>query len=402
LACLFTVKLFYSFINASNVVRIKVTKSIFALWSLEVAGILCNCVLIMMAIWILYQKHLTKFDNVSDAGVDDEKLHLKLIALSRWLLWFALLSAMLSSVQWVGTAFSFSIGRYMNEICAGMDQGSPTYRNMQSFIFDPPTCVQLLTIALILMRRFIFDVFFRANYLASCASTSGNNRHMVIFDAPLSAMIDQLSTYNLSSEYNFSGVVNQIHNRMMQIQSAAMVKSNLTLATALDHFSNYGKYISSYLSHIKLRSGINCFWGNITLCRNCPSCTIKEEQDFVSKRDDLITVEPFIVGINDAIQREAAESVEFVQAAKLDQIALQNFRMAVVNEVRKSSDAVHVVAAFLKNEWECLGANNALPLHHHHDFQMLMCGINSKSAASIVQISCQCFMLCICFKTFSR
>lgn len=353
-----------SFIKDSHVVHSNVAKSIFALWSLEVACILLNCILTVKAIWMLYKIPLAKIKKNSDSDDDHEAFFEQVIKVSRFMKWFALLGALLSSVQWIGVAFSFSIGRYLNEICAGMDQGSPVYWNVQSYIFGPTT----------------------ASYLASCASAYENYKNKVMFDAPLSPIINQLNAYNLSSEYDFSGVVNQIDKRIMQAQIATMARSTITLETALDSFSNYGKQITSYLSLVNQLSGIKCFWGNITLCKTCQRCnSLQEESDFQSKHADLIRVEQSILGINDAILRDAAGSAEFVQAAKLDLSASQTVRLAVVNQVQKTSDAVRSVAAFLRSEWECLGFNNALPLHRN--FKLLMCDINSKSAASTFHIS---------------
>ena len=233
--------------------------------------------------------------------------------------------------------------------------------------------------------------------MASCASTSKGNQNEVMFGAPLSAIITQLAAYNISNEYNFSGVVNQIDIRLMQSQSAAAVTSSLTLATALDSYSNYGKQITSYLSFVNQLSGIKCFWGNISLCKTCQRCTsLQEESDFQSKHADLIRVEQSIAGINYAIQLDAVGWVDFVEAARLDQQALQKFRVAVVTEVQKSSDSVRSVSSFLRNQWECLGVNNALS--DHRNLKALMCDINSKSASSIIQISCQYCFLCPFFK----
>lgn len=187
-----------------------------------------------------------------------------------------------------------------------------------------------------------------------------------------------------------SGAINQTDKRIMRTQSAAMVTSSITLATALDSISE-GKEITSYLYLVNRLSGINCFWGNITLCQNCPRCdSFPEGRDFKSNHDTLIRVEQSIVKIKDALQRNAAVSAEFAQAAKLDQIASQNFRMTVVSQVQKSSDTVRSVGESLRSEWECLGVNNALPLHR--SLQLLMCDMNSRSAASVVQISCQCWI----------
>jgi hypothetical protein len=149
--------------NDSGVVLGKVTKSIFALWSLEVACILSDFVLAVIAIWILFKKHKKNFEKMSDSGGDDEEFLGQLIRVSRLLKWFALFSALLSSVRWLGVAFSFSIGRYFNEVCAGMDQASPTFQKMQSYIFDPTTCVPLLMITLILTRVFGCDNFLEQN-----------------------------------------------------------------------------------------------------------------------------------------------------------------------------------------------------------------------------------------------
>jgi hypothetical protein len=189
-----------------------------------------------------------------------------------------------------------------------------------------------------------------------------------------------------------SGAINQTDKRIMRTQSAAMVTSSITLATALDSISE-GKEITSYLYLVNRLSGINCFWGNITLCQNCSATNcvlLSEKYDFEFKHDTLIRVEQSIVKIKDALQRNAAVSAEFAQAAKLDQIASQNFRMTVVSQVQKSSDTVRSVGESLRSEWECLGVNNALPLHR--SLQLLMCDMNSRSAASVVQISCQCWI----------
>lgn len=126
----------------------KVIKSIFALWSLEVACILSYGVLTSLVTLMLYKMHLKKIEKATDSGADHEELVGQLVKLSRLLKWFALLGALLSSLQWIGVAFSFSMGRYFNELCAGMDHSSPTYRDMQSYIFDPSTCVQVFMIAL--------------------------------------------------------------------------------------------------------------------------------------------------------------------------------------------------------------------------------------------------------------
>ena len=126
----------------------KVIKSIFALWSLEVACILSYGVLTLLVTWMLHKMHLEKIEKATDSGADHEELIGQLVKLSRLLKWFALLGALLSSLQWIGVAFSFSMGRYFAELCAGMDSSSPTYRDMQSYIFDPSTCVQVFMIAL--------------------------------------------------------------------------------------------------------------------------------------------------------------------------------------------------------------------------------------------------------------
>jgi hypothetical protein len=112
------------------------------------------------AIWMLYKIPLAKIKKNSDSDDDHEAFFEQVIKVSRFMKWFALLGALLSSVQWIGVAFSFSIGRYLNEICAGMDQGSPVYWNVQSYIFGPTTCVELLMIALIFFACFNFIVFF--------------------------------------------------------------------------------------------------------------------------------------------------------------------------------------------------------------------------------------------------
>jgi hypothetical protein len=213
-------------------------------------------------------------------------------------------------------------------------------------------------------------------------------------------MIVELAAYNISFAYNFSGFIDQIDQRVMQSQSALIVKSSLTLETALDSFSNYGKQITSYLTLVNQLSGLKCFWGNITLCNSCQRCTsLSEQMDFQFKYNDLISVERSIVTINHAIQLNAAALAEFKQAALLDQMALQNLRIEVVSQVKKSSDSFGTVSAALKSEWDCLGQTNALP--DYHIFKSVMCDINSHSATSVVQISCTCCNSLSVFSTVS-
>ena len=221
--------------------------------------------------------------------------------------------------------------------------------------------------------------------MVSCASASTNNK--IMFDAPLVAIISQLDAYNLSSAYNFSGVIVQLDKRLMQSQIAGKVASSLTLDTALDSYANYGKQISSILVLVNQLSGLKCWWGNISLCGTCTKCSgLQEELGFKNNHNSLIAVETSIVAIIDAIRLETAALVDFVNAAKLDVKTLQDFRTAVVTQVQKSSDTVRSVAATLGSEWQCLGVNNALP--DYRNFKSFMCDMNSKSATAIVQISC--------------
>jgi hypothetical protein len=239
------------------------------------------------------------------------------------------------------------------------------------------------------MHIVFFIYIFRAKYLVSCASASENSVH---FDAPLSAVIDQLAPYNLSGAYNIWGVVDQVDKQLKQSQSAVAVKSSLSLETALDSYSNYGRQMFSYLSLVNELSNIQCFWGNISLCHECRRCTsLSEQLDFRNKHNSLIGVESSIVAIDHALRLEAAGLVAFVEAASKDQRALQNFRLALTNEVRKSSEAVRSVTGSLIGEWKCLGVNNALP--HYGNFKSGMCEISSKSATAIIHISCKSLMV---------
>jgi hypothetical protein len=213
-------------------------------------------------------------------------------------------------------------------------------------------------------------------------------------------MIVELAAYNISFAYNFSGFIDQIDQRVMQSQSAVAVKSSLTLETALDSFSNYGKQITSYLTLVNQLSGLKCFWGNITLCNSCQRCTsLSEQMDFQFKYNDLISVEMSIMAINHAIQLNAAALAEFKQAALLDQMALQNLQIEVVSQVKKSSDSFGTVAAALKSEWDCLGQTNALP--DYQIFKSVMCDVNSHSATAVVQISCTFYDALSLFSTAS-
>jgi hypothetical protein len=160
--------------------------------------------------------------------------------------------------------------------------------------------------------------------LASCASASEND---VQYDAPLSTVIDQLVPYNLSSAYDILGVVDQVDKQLIQSQKAVAVNSSLSLATALDSYSNYGRQMFSYLSLVNELSNVQCFWGNISLCYDCKRCTtLGQLLDFQVKHSSLIAVESSISAINYAIRMEAAGLVDFVEAAARDQMALQNFR----------------------------------------------------------------------------
>jgi hypothetical protein len=202
-------------------------------------------------------------------------------------------------------------------------------------------------------------------------------------------MISQFTPYNLSIAYNFSGVIDRIDQRLMQSQRAAIVQSSLTLDSALNSYSNFGQQVSSYLALVNQLSGLKCFWGNISLCNSCQSCTsLNEQLDFTLKHNELIGIENSIVAINRAIQANAAATIEFVQSAQLDRTLLQNFRMEVASQVQQSSESVRSAAASMRNQWQCAGANNALP--DHHIFKSMMCDINSISANSIIQISCTC------------
>ena len=208
----------------------------------------------------------------------------------------------------------------------------------------------------------------------------------MMFDVPIPTIISQLDAYNLSSAYNFSGVITQIDKRLLQMQSAVRITSSLTLDTTLDSYANYGKQMYGYLVEINQLSGLKCFWGNVSLCNTCAGCTTSQSLSFEINRAALIAVEPSVVAIIDAVRLDAAAMVEFVQAAKMDQSALQEFRTAVAAHMQKSSDAVRSVAASLGTEWRCLGVNNAVA--DHRNFKSLICDIDSKSASAILQISC--------------
>ncbi len=126
--------------DESNVVLGKIVKAMFAVWSLELACILSKCVLTVMAIWTLYQKHLKTVKKIASNNADDQELFFgHLIKMSRFLKWSALFGVTLSLMLWLCSAFSFSIGRFFDEICVGMEFSSPTYRVLQGFIFDVST-----------------------------------------------------------------------------------------------------------------------------------------------------------------------------------------------------------------------------------------------------------------------
>jgi hypothetical protein len=125
--------------DESNVVLGKIVKAIFAFWSLEITCILSKCVLTIMAIRILHRKHLNNVKKMPGTDADDQELFGHLIKMSRLLKWSAMFGITLSSVLWICSAFSFSIGRYFDEICVGMEYTSPMYRVLQGFIFDAST-----------------------------------------------------------------------------------------------------------------------------------------------------------------------------------------------------------------------------------------------------------------------
>jgi hypothetical protein len=227
--------------------------------------------------------------------------------------------------------------------------------------------------------------FFRAKYLASCAAASGNSN--IKYDAPLVAVIGQLAAYNISSAYDFRGIIDQLDHRLAQMQSAVNARSSLSLEAALDSYSNYGRQVSSYLSLVNQLSGVSCFWGNISSCSTCQRCTsLSERMDFQFKYNELIDVQDSIVAIHECIRLQAAALADFVRAAQSDQTTLQNFRTEVLSQIQQSSESIRSVSTFLKTEWECRGANDALP--DYSSFKSLLCGIGSKSAASVVHVSC--------------
>jgi len=131
-----------SFIEYNNFVLGNIVKAVFALWSLEVACILFYCGLTLISVWLLYQKHLRKIKQVQGNDDDDQQLFGQSITTSRFLKWIAMFGAALSSLQWICAAFSFSISRYFDELCFGMDYNSQSFSSLQSWIFDPSTCVQ--------------------------------------------------------------------------------------------------------------------------------------------------------------------------------------------------------------------------------------------------------------------
>jgi hypothetical protein len=114
----------------------KVVKSIFALWSLEFACIFWNGILVVMGIRYLNQTNLR---NINQTQADDETLFAQSISISRHFKWCALLWASLSMVLWSCTAFSFAIGRFFDEVCAGLEYNSPARLHLQTFIFGPLT-----------------------------------------------------------------------------------------------------------------------------------------------------------------------------------------------------------------------------------------------------------------------
>jgi hypothetical protein len=120
-----------------------VVKAIFAIWSMEVACLLTYAFLTPAAIWLLHKKHLKRIQLSQANDCDNKKLFGLSITTSRYLKWFALFVAMLSLILWICTAFSFSIGRYFDEICVGMEHTSPTFIAVQSFLFNPSMCVNL-------------------------------------------------------------------------------------------------------------------------------------------------------------------------------------------------------------------------------------------------------------------
>jgi predicted tellurium resistance membrane protein TerC len=114
-----------------------VVKAIFALWSLEIACVLSNLVLIVIAISMLLKKHLTSFKQTQRNDCEEEALFNQSLTMSRCLKWSAVLAAVLSSILWTSAAFSFAIARYFDETCVGMEHASPAYSAVQSFLFGP-------------------------------------------------------------------------------------------------------------------------------------------------------------------------------------------------------------------------------------------------------------------------
>jgi hypothetical protein len=108
--------------------------------------------------------------------------------------------------------------------------------------------------------------------------------------------------------------------------------------------------------------------------------------DFTSKYADLVKVETSISAINNAIQLNAAAFVTSKAASNLHLLALQTLKTEVLSQMQKSSDAVLSVAATLRNTWECPSTRDSL--RNYHDFKSALCDVGSKSAASVVQISC--------------
>jgi hypothetical protein len=141
------------FINNSNDVLGKVVNAIFALWSLEIACTLCNVYLIVMAIRMLLKKHIKKIKrmqtNIPNDSHDEEWLG-QSIQMSQSLKYFAICGAALSSMQWICAAFSFAIARYLDEACVSMEFTSSMYLALQSFLFDPSTCVKNKTLIMTL------------------------------------------------------------------------------------------------------------------------------------------------------------------------------------------------------------------------------------------------------------
>jgi hypothetical protein len=131
-----------SFIDYSSSVLGKVVKSVFALWALEVACIVLDCGLMVITVRLLYQKHLRNTKQGQGNDDQDQSLFGQSITTSRYLKWVAIFGAAVSSLQWICAAFSFSISRYIDEICIGMEYNSQSFRPLQSWIFDPSTCVK--------------------------------------------------------------------------------------------------------------------------------------------------------------------------------------------------------------------------------------------------------------------